>query len=198
VWWTRGPGTGPVPGNGPGTVIWGWRLVPIAAAAALSGLLLFQALTHGADDHFTGPALGSRDVAQAQVLVANGSPARLHSLSPEGACALVVVASTYCGICQRMRYTWHSAFRAIADSLDVKMTAIWLFPQDSESVAQFTGKGIWDGIHVVRFAEPDDVYRLGVIGTPLTYLLDSHGLLRLGVFGDQLPPRDSLVAHCAD
>ena len=145
----------------------------------------------------SGPALGKTAVAEVTVVSNNQQPRSLLSLVPRASCAVVVVASTYCAVCARMRYVWRQRLASVASARNVGIAAVWLFSQDSTEVGKFTEQGDWKHIIVARLPSPDVLEEIGIIGTPTTYLLDRHGKLRLGLLGDQLPPADSLVSACS-
>lgn len=148
-----------------------------------------------------GPALGeplpSTPVRSVDVKAA---PVEyLEKLATAGnRCALVVLASMSCHYCQLMRLTWSARARSWADSVGREVNFIWLAGDDVTEQQSFYSGFDFAGV-VLRtvVGEPGRALgRLGLFGTPTTYLLDREGLLREGVMGDRLPSVSAGMAAC--
>lgn len=119
-------------------------------------------------------------------------------LTDTGSCSLLVIISSACPVCQRMRITWPRQYRAWADSIGAPMRAVWLSADSLEVLRTFYSGYDFRGIELARITtEPRAAMRrLGIYGTPTTYLIDRDGRLRIGVAGDQLPPTTSARTFC--
>ncbi len=113
-------------------------------------------------------------------------------------CSLLVVVSTGCVVCKRMRVTWPDRFRAWSESIGVSVRPIWLAEEGSESLKNFTNGYDLGSIDFAFSAGSSDQAfdQLGVIGTPTLYLLDPQAQMVVGVLGDRLPPLDIARAAC--
>ncbi len=113
-------------------------------------------------------------------------------------CALVVVASAGCATCRRMRYSWGERFRIWRDSVGTEIGATWITAGDSVQVAEFYG-GFTLGDATLGYVLPHmSLESLGVVGTPMTYLLDVRGTFRGAYLGDHFPSLDSGRTACQD
>lgn len=118
------------------------------------------------------------------------APVRLSEvLRRDGACSLLVVINTGCHVCASMRHTWGSRARAWSDSIGEQVRLVWLTGESSEALRQFTRSyDLADAAMVTIAARPErTLARLGVFGTPTTYLVDRDGHVRTGVVGDYFP-----------
>jgi hypothetical protein len=114
-------------------------------------------------------------------------------------CAVVVVVATHCKVCQRMRVTWPSRFLNLRVSTKSNIAALWISAQPKDSLRSFLSDLAFGELRagMVKSNDALALHRLGVVGTPTSYLIDRNGTLRAGLLGDQLPPADSVVAACA-
>ena len=139
----------------------------------------------------SGPEVG-QPLPSAQVTVVNGSSnATLRdALTSDGSCSLLVIVSTTCPFCMRMRHTWPRDATIWSDSVGTPVTKVWLAAEDDTTLTEFYSGYDFDDVSLVRITDdPVGTFgRLGIIGTPTTYLLDAAGHLRMGVMGDQFPP----------
>jgi len=127
----------------------------------------------------------SGDVSLKDVLTASG-------------CSLLIVASTKCPTCARMRVTWPSRFATWADSLDATITPIWLVSEGARDWQAFVEGFELAEVEAVFPAEDpgEAIDRLGVIGTPTVYVVDANGNLTYGLIGDRLPSSDAVTQAC--
>jgi len=119
-------------------------------------------------------------------------------LRSDGQCSLLVFISTYCGICRKIRYTWPDRIEEWAKSAQVHVRVIWLGAEREESLVRFfseTGNPIPE-IARISSDVTAALTKLGVYGTPTTYLTDRSGRLRIGTMGDQLPPEEETRRYC--
>ena len=67
---------------------------------------------------------------------------------------------------------------------------IWLAGEEVSALREFYSGYDFEGVVLGRVPEdPAGAFeRLGIFGTPITYLLDAEGRLRMGTMGDILPP----------
>lgn len=116
----------------------------------------------------------------------------------DGECSLVVIMDVNCGICQRMRIDWPSQFTLWEDSVGFPIKALWLVAEPFEETQEFFGT--YHPGSVVRgqiTSDPESAFRtLGVIGTPMMYLVDTRGRMRLGIAGNQFPSPQSVARVC--
>ncbi len=147
-----------------------------------------------------GPVLGQPIPDIGQVSVNRGpGESSLKVLNGRGECLLLVIVDPGCAFCHRMGPAWRKVYEAWADSINYPIQSAWLGAGESAPLELFFHA--YDGGNALRIramADPRRVGRLlGVYATPMTYLLDRSGRLRVGVLGDQLPPIDSARAACA-
>ena len=149
----------------------------------------------------SGPTVGEA-LPATQVSLLNGDSILYlnEAVTSEGSCALLVMISTTCPFCLRMRDSWTRQATQWADSLDVSVTKLWLGGEEAETLAGFYSGYDFDGVTLLRVADDParSLGQLGLIGTPTTYLLDSHARLRMGVMGDLLPPIEAGRQVCVD
>lgn len=139
----------------------------------------------------TGPVTG--EVLPASVTVSLNS---IHEqqltdlLTSRGTCSLLVIVSTHCYFCRQMRGTWPQQAREWADSVGVPVHSVWLSGEDEETLNTFYEGYDFSGVTLARLPSRParTLQRLGLVGTPTSYLLDRQGRLRLGVLGDRFPP----------
>ena len=139
----------------------------------------------------TGPVMGEL-LPPVTVVVDTDSTTSLNHLltSSTTSCSLLVLISTRCSFCIRMRGTWPQRADAWSDSVGVPVMNIWLAGEEVGALREFYFGYDFEGVVLGRI--PKDparaLERLGVFGTPTTYLLDAEGRLRMGMIGDTLPP----------
>ncbi len=106
-----------------------------------------------------------------------------------GSCALVVLMSIHCSHCARMRYTWTEAYNSWSDSLTFDVPTYWVTYETPHEVSDWVGAFNLQGTSVVGvLRKPDRAWRkLGVIGTPQSYLVHRSGRVHSGHFGPSLP-----------
>lgn len=144
---------------------------------------------------FKGPVVGrALDNVDLQIEGARSDLRRL--VERPGGCTLLVIVSTTCPVCQRMRYSWPRRFAIWRDSISSSMQAVWLAPQEAAEQSTFYEGFNYKGIRRGQLLSGTGGKKLGVIGTPTAYLLDSSGRLRIGILGDILPPADSAARVC--
>lgn len=129
------------------------------------------------------------------------NPLPLSSLvAAKQTCTLIVLASRDCIWCQRMRLTWASEYRTWVDQAGIKgrIQALWIVAEGVTAAQQFFEGYDFSGIHQVAIpADPGEAWRrLGVFATPITYLTDARGHLKLGVLGDRMPAVEAGTNTC--
>lgn len=89
-----------------------------------------------------------------------------------------------------MRESWKRDVSHWSDSVGVAATTLWLGGEDDATLSEFYAGYDFEDVMLLRVADDParTLGRLGLIGTPTTYLMDSQGRLRMGVMGDLLPP----------
>ena len=119
-------------------------------------------------------------------------------LREEGTCSMLVLVDPGCRFSMRMRFTWPAAVRAWKASLGTSIRVVWLSGGTPELLNQFYDGHDFSGIIRARIPSgaAEAFRRLGVPGTPIIYLLDAEGRLRLGINGDSFPPLDSVASAC--
>jgi hypothetical protein len=174
------------------------------ARAVAGGLIILGAAQLAAigwarrPPELAGPTRGQPLPDVGAVVIADGSPIAFRQLFTGQSCTLLVLISPGCAACRRMRDSWAARLRAWTDTIGAPMRAIWLTASDSATARAFTLGYDLSGIVLARaIDDPERVgRRLGVIGTPTSYLLDRTGTLRLGILGDTLPPAHMARAAC--
>ena len=139
----------------------------------------------------SGPTVGEPLPATRVTFLNSDSSLYLHeAMTSEDSCSLLVMISTTCPFCLRMRDSWRRDVTQWSDSLGVPVTMLWLAGEDDATLTEFYSGYDFEGVTLLRVADDPAraLGRLGLIGTPTTYLLDPHGRLRMGVMGDLLPP----------
>ena len=113
----------------------------------------------------------------------------LRSLVVHSPCTLLVVISTECGFCKRMRVTWPTEFPHRAQSVGAPVRTAWIAPDSWDEITEFFRGWPLDFVEALRFEHPDLAWKaLGVFGTPTSYLVDQNGRVRFGTIGLSFPP----------
>ncbi len=122
----------------------------------------------------------------------------LELLRAREGCSLLVAVDVNCGFCRRMRSGWAERVRAWADSIAMPITLYWMFESDWRFIDEFlNGFDISPTMPVRLLAGRVSAFQtLGVIGTPIFYLVDSAGVLRYGTAGDRLPSARVAAQSC--
>lgn len=147
-----------------------------------------------------GPTIGEPLPATTVAVLNTDDVVSLQDLlAAEEACALLVLITTDCPFCLRMRETWTRNAAVWSDSVGSHVSKIWLAGDDLSSLNEFYGGYDFEGVTLARLDDDPAraLGRLGVFGTPTTYLLDRGGLLRMGVMGERLPPAEVGREVCA-
>jgi hypothetical protein len=118
-------------------------------------------------------------------------------LTRDGRCGFVVFMEVTCPVCSRMRYSWPREHGALADSVGQPINVVWLFADKADAVQKFIEGFRHQDITVALVDDAASVIRrLGIVGTPVTYLVDAAGRKRVGLAGDRLPPSDVAARVC--
>ncbi len=149
----------------------------------------------------TGPATGDvLPLVWVAPLAQSSDSVRLTSLLTQGGgCSLLVVVSTTCHYSARMRYTWPEQARLWTDSVGVPLQLVWLAGEEPVDLLAFYRGYDLRGVRLLRVTSSpaEALARLGVFGTPTTYLVDASGRLRLAVMGNRLPPATAAREACS-
>jgi len=167
----------------------------------LSALILQAASFWWGQSPVAGPMAGDTLPAVSVQPLGQGDASFLsEAVSPRGECGLVYIMSTRCVFCNRLRATWAGTYRAWADSVGREVDVLWLVEQDEATVRSWL-RG-WDlpGVRAATVPSAhDEAWRkLGVIGTPISYLIDRSGHVAVGVAGPRLPPSALTRRACLD
>ena len=127
-----------------------------------------------------------------QLIDASDDPIPLSDLiEAKQPCTLIVLASRDCIWCQRMRHTWAEEYRTWVDEAGIegRIQAVWVMAEGVSAAQQFFDGYDFAGIQQVAVASNlgEAWRRLGVFATPITYLTDARGHLKLGILGDRIP-----------
>lgn len=176
------------------------KLVQRTVYLALVGGLILQASLALVPKHPprpTGPSLGS-PLPAFEAVTLRGDTVSLPELVSGDKCSLLVVASTYCIWCQRMRATWGADLEQWRRDVGVdEIRAFWLFREGPPDVSGFWRDTSFPGAWPLSMVDPAETWRdLGILGTPTTYLLGAGGSLAFGTMGDRLPPSDEAERLC--
>ncbi len=174
------------------------------AIASLTVVLVVQALllgrSEGGPSPETGPVTDSLLPTLPIKLLEGQAKLELRDLLlQDTGCTLTVVMDVNCAICQRMRIEWPRRFAAWADSVGGPLKAVWLVADSYEDTKRFFGSPDPDRIIRAQItSDPDNAFRaLGVIGTPMMYLVDGRGQMRMGIAGNQFPAPLAVKGLCA-
>jgi len=113
-------------------------------------------------------------------------------------CSLVLI-STSCPVCSRMRVDWPERFADWATGTHARIETIWLSEEGEGELALFVDGHDLAGVDHVLHAVGEErqlFRRLGMIGTPTVYLVDAEGRYRYGLLGDRFPPLDVVETAC--
>lgn len=139
-------------------------------------------------------------LVELELLTTPGQTSLNDIIDDAASCHLLVLVSTSCPICRRMRVTWPSKLKAWQDSLDQPVTTVWLSEEQREALDVFiSGYALETAVDIFasNAGRPTQFFEeLGLIGTPTLYLLDRQGLLRYGIAGDHLPPAARVDEAC--
>lgn len=143
-----------------------------------------------------GPTMGHElPMVMAQLLTERFPRPLAGIMGTSRPCTLLVLMSVRCAFCKRMRHTWYQQFIAVSDSAKLQPAAIWMFPDSADAVRSFELGFPMEGIQSA-VTSADAFEALGAFATPITYVVDSLGRLRLGLAGNQLPSRSELATSC--
>lgn len=169
--------------------------------AALFGLLVGFFGLRGKEQRVprVGPMVGERlPSMRVTILGEEGELPLTELLTRTGTCSLLVVGSTYCGFCQRMRVTWPGELRSWSEAVGTPVHAVWLMGQNPAVQNAFYDGYDFESITRAWIpSRPGRALRLlGIYGTPTTYLLDRTGRVRQGLMGDRLPAVEEGINAC--
>lgn len=167
----------------------------------LAGLLVLLLVAHAMirpSDLPNGPRVGAPLPDFLVQRSGQSDAVSLRGVLTASGCSLLIVASTKCPTCARMRVTWPSRFTTWADSLYAAITPIWLVSEGASDWQAFVeGFDLAEVEAVFPAEDPSEVIDgLGVIGTPTVYVVDANGNLTYGLIGDRLPSGDVVREAC--
>lgn len=114
-------------------------------------------------------------------------------------CLVVTVMATGCPFCSRMRHTWNAQYRAWRAGTTANVSVVWLFSEPEERVESWTEGRSYDDVTVMTLSGRERATvrrRLGVVGTPMSYLVGKDGKVLVGIAGPRLPPSDLVSERC--
>lgn len=177
-----------------------------ALAVALLALLAFQLMGRSVSDAPKAPSGPLRHQVLPSIPVERLSSGRVMPgrvalgtiLGEPSGCSVLVVMSHTCPVCRQMRWTWQERILSLADSLKEPLRALWLFDGSTSDIKEFLKGGENASIEILRMAgDLEEAYQqLGVVGTPLAYILSDRGTLRLGILGDRVPSVGEIREFC--
>ena len=119
------------------------------------------------------------------------------TLTANAQCSLVIFMDVNCGYSKRLRHRWTSQFKTWSDSIGSPIQVIWLFGGKSDKLESFLQGYDLGPVRSALVGNGDEVARtFGVIGTPMAFVVDSDGRMRVGVAGTQLPPATAVSSIC--
>lgn len=138
------------------------RVAYAAAVSLLSAWMVAQVWSSGEGRRSpsAGPEPGSVALGDMRVLLDNQKHRHIMEVLGTGRCGLVVVASVYCGVCERMRHVWAGRLENLVQEAGLAIGSVWLFAQDAVQVAIFHSLGDWRGTQLARLASIDDLDKL--------------------------------------
>lgn len=115
-----------------------------------------------------------------------------------GDCSLLVLVSVHCGVCKGWRPRWNRQYRAWTDTVGYPVPAAWLSAEPLAQLQLMLRDYHLDGVRPLAvMSKPVRSFRrLGVRGTPTSYLVDSAGYIVGGSVGAQLPPAGVVRDSC--
>ena len=121
-----------------------------------------------------------------------------ESLRRARSCSIVFAIDPNCSVCARMRYTWPALYLEWRDSVGTDVPVFWLGWQEETVMGAFIEDFDLPGVTVATvFRDTEATWRrLGVYGTPVSYLVDREGRVQAGVAGPQLPPAELARVSC--
>ncbi len=147
----------------------------------------------------TGPVTGNLlpDISLVEVTTAHHRTHRDFAGAAPG-CVLVSFVSSRCSARMRRRATWASRARAWRDSVARPVRFAWVAAESPSALEGFVREFDFAGFTLLTFnpEESNPLSKLGVYGTPTTYLIDAEGRLRYGVLGPLLPALDVAASAC--
>lgn len=129
---------------------------------------------------------------------ATGLQHALADVSHTG-CKLLVLVSTSCTQCGRMRITWRDRFLEWRHEVGIPIHPIWLAEEHHSEFRQFLQSADLGGVTLLANAGPRwSLFRsLGVVGTPTSYLVGAESKVLSGVAGDYFPRVGQTQRACA-
>jgi hypothetical protein len=177
------------------------NVIMVALAITLAGQLAAAAHRRTAispDFRFIIPAIGSKMVDVTLRADTGEETYQLSSAISKDTCTLIVACDSRCAACRRMRYSWAESFRAWRDTVSLGVKPLWLMFDDSAAVEEFYQGYDFADVDKARVAA--DVERLrhkvGLVVTPMYYLLDHDGRLQWMSAKATLPPQAVIMSHC--
>lgn len=107
-------------------------------------------------------------------------------------CVLLVMVMTDCPYCSRMRWTWPRKAAEWTRAVGETVSFVWLAGEPAAVLRSFYEGFDFSDVTLLNVTgnAGEALGRLGLFGTPTTYLLDAKRRLGYGVMGDRLPPID--------
>lgn len=115
-------------------------------------------------------------------------------------CGILFAIDPNCGVCARMRYTWPLHYLEWRDSVGTDVPVFWLGLKKEAGIKAFVEDFDLPGVTVATVIRDTRgvLRRLGVYGTPVSYLVDREGRVQAGVAGPQLPPSELARISCEE
>lgn len=171
--------------------------------AALAGSLVAQVSSQLANtkdgDKPQGPAYGEELPDVSLRLFRSGELASILRLPGRGdRCLLVVLASTSCPACARMRSDWEERLESWTHAANVRVWPVWLFASDVREVDRFFADHALSRIQVAVIDRDQKAVlrRFGAFGTPTLLLYDRNNRYVAGGLGDSFPPPGLVQGQC--
>jgi len=145
-----------------------------------------------------GPAKGTHLPPIPVEHLDGGTEVPLSTVLRSETCALLVIVSTTCPVCSRMKVSWQSKVVEWSQAGGFDITTVWLSEEPAADFSAFlSDAGRPADLHISRAGSYVEFVRsLGVVGTPTLYLLDRQGRVQFGIAGDLLPPEAEAVRAC--
>jgi hypothetical protein len=113
-------------------------------------------------------------------------------------CGLLVVFSSSCVACDRLRVTWNDRYRSWVDSVGVPIPVVWASGENEPVLRKFLDGTDLVGVRVARLlgGSANTARALGVVGMPQAILIDSEGQFQSSALGRGLPSAERTRDVC--
>jgi len=175
------------------------RSLPLTLVVALLALLAVQVVRWRSLPPLAGPMRGDTlPAVLVERLPGRDTLPLAAAVVPGGRCGLAYIMSTHCPFCNRMRATWQAEYPPWAENVGEPVDILWVLDTDVESTRAWAADWHLPGVTLATLIS-DRAHawrRLGVLGTPIAYLVSRSGRVVGGIAGPALPPAELVRGAC--